>query len=659
MGKFKLIFPILFLLFLSVGCSVAVPYVILDNGTADDVYMYIESPGYYIIQSGDDSQNGSEVFEWMYENDWNTTVNYTRASIFPRNDTWLNLPMSNGVNQAVHPSVIKFDVPWHGYEYWMGVTGYVNTLATDENPHLFASHDGINWITPDGVSNPVDPYPGEGNYSSDPNIVYDDTTDSIFLYYRTYYAINETQVHYLRTYDGTTMSDATPIMSEYQGGDEDASVSWSVIKHNNIFYAFQIYLDKLYYATSADGKNYGERVLIGEDFPIAIKHADVKYIPELDKWIAMIHSRSDSYYIATSNAPDSGWKCYTTEVMRPNHALTWGKSLYKGSFLYNNTTGLLEIWYTGIVTLTTPRSSYVAYTTYPYEKLFDYLENPTFAALKNDLNLTVSNGTVNISSNNSDGYITTRLDNLQNATLIARGSMIGNDCILGIQPNISTEYRGYIRKRPATNVNFYSAIGSNAVYSTILADTNLHTFVVRLGLTSVDGKSWVNPAVPANVSRAIYLQNITNLDYLAVTKRNINPVNVSNDIFYSDGGIAKISSVNYHTTDTLEVRQYINFAPNIMSGNAPLSVHFKDTSATSQASYYWDFENDGVIDSTKQNPVHTYGQAGTYTVNLTVQNEYGNFSTVKTDCITVSAPAFASDPVAWFNWVFSYLFGRF
>lgn len=97
-----------------------------------------------------------------------------------------------------------------------------------------------------------------------------------------------------------------------------------------------------------------------------------------------------------------------------------------------------------------------------------------------------------------------------------------------------------------------------------------------------------------------------------------------------------------------------DFNASLTSGAYPLTTQFT-TSSDGIDAYYWDFENDGIIDSTKQNPVHTYGKAGTYTVNLTVQDEYGNFSTVKTDYITVSAPAFASDPVAWFNWVFSYL----
>lgn len=94
------------------------------------------------------------------------------------------------------------------------------------------------------------------------------------------------------------------------------------------------------------------------------------------------------------------------------------------------------------------------------------------------------------------------------------------------------------------------------------------------------------------------------------------------------------------------------------SGAYPLTTQFT-TSSKGIDAYYWDFENDGIIDSTKQNPAHTYGQTGDYSVNLTVHTSEGNVSTVKPDYITVENPTFSEDPLAWFNWVFSYLFGRF
>ncbi|MFH1476058.1 MAG: PKD domain-containing protein, partial [Verrucomicrobiota bacterium] len=57
------------------------------------------------------------------------------------------------------------------------------------------------------------------------------------------------------------------------------------------------------------------------------------------------------------------------------------------------------------------------------------------------------------------------------------------------------------------------------------------------------------------------------------------------------------------------------------SGSAPLTVQFQgngtDYDGTIVA-YAWDFTNDGVIDSTAQNPSFTYTQTGNYTARLTV-----------------------------------------
>jgi PKD repeat protein len=69
------------------------------------------------------------------------------------------------------------------------------------------------------------------------------------------------------------------------------------------------------------------------------------------------------------------------------------------------------------------------------------------------------------------------------------------------------------------------------------------------------------------------------------------------------------------------------------------SVQFTDLSANSPTSWQWDFNNDGIIDSTMQNPSYTYTTAGTYTVNLTVSNPAGSGDEVKTDYITVKEQA--------------------
>ena len=75
-----------------------------------------------------------------------------------------------------------------------------------------------------------------------------------------------------------------------------------------------------------------------------------------------------------------------------------------------------------------------------------------------------------------------------------------------------------------------------------------------------------------------------------------------------------------------------NFNANPMSGYAPLAVQFTDASQNA-ASRSWDFNNDGIADSSDVSPVHTYKAPGTYTANLTVSNANGTNS--KTAPITV------------------------
>jgi PKD repeat protein len=74
------------------------------------------------------------------------------------------------------------------------------------------------------------------------------------------------------------------------------------------------------------------------------------------------------------------------------------------------------------------------------------------------------------------------------------------------------------------------------------------------------------------------------------------------------------------------------------SGGAPLQVQFTDASLNSPTVWAWDFENDGVVDSTARNPVHIYDGTGIYTVSLTVANAAGKNGTAKVDLITVLLP---------------------
>jgi PKD repeat protein len=91
---------------------------------------------------------------------------------------------------------------------------------------------------------------------------------------------------------------------------------------------------------------------------------------------------------------------------------------------------------------------------------------------------------------------------------------------------------------------------------------------------------------------------------------------------------------------------YAHFTATPVTGPSPLAVQFTDQSFSSDPggvlTWAWDFDNDGTIDSTLQNPTHTYNTCGDYTVVLTVTDAAHPPSTetktnyIRTDLVTAS-----------------------
>ena len=84
-----------------------------------------------------------------------------------------------------------------------------------------------------------------------------------------------------------------------------------------------------------------------------------------------------------------------------------------------------------------------------------------------------------------------------------------------------------------------------------------------------------------------------------------------------------------------------NFTATPLSGTAPLQVQFTDLSTvenTTINSWQWDFDNDGAIDSTIQNPLWFY-DPGIYSVSLTVSDGHISDTETKENYITAVAPS--------------------
>ena len=64
-------------------------------------------------------------------------------------------------------------------------------------------------------------------------------------------------------------------------------------------------------------------------------------------------------------------------------------------------------------------------------------------------------------------------------------------------------------------------------------------------------------------------------------------------------------------------------------------IHFTDLSKGEVRSWAWDFDNDGVIDSTEQNPTYVYPTSDIYSVTLTITGLISDSSITKERYIIV------------------------
>ena len=115
----------------------------------------------------------------------------------------LSIRTYEGYNQVVHPDVKYFSNPWNGYRYWMAYTPYPWTNDFYENPSIVASKDGVEWVTPEGLVNPLDEVTQSENdagiHLSDTALVYNDNTDALECWYRWTDEANRKEKFFRRT----------------------------------------------------------------------------------------------------------------------------------------------------------------------------------------------------------------------------------------------------------------------------------------------------------------------------------------------------------------------------------------------------------------------------------------------------------------------------
>lgn len=125
--------------------------------------------------------------------------------------------------QTTHPSVLYFDQPWNGYRYWMAHTPYPGGDDEHEDPNIAASQDGIAWVVPSGLTNPLDDASGTA-YNSDVELVMSPDGTTMMLIWRWFdpTAGAGSERFYMRTStNGTTW---TPKVLIHQSNEADLRI---------------------------------------------------------------------------------------------------------------------------------------------------------------------------------------------------------------------------------------------------------------------------------------------------------------------------------------------------------------------------------------------------------------------------------------------------
>jgi len=171
---------------------------------------------------------------------------------------------------------------------------------------------------------------------------------------------------------------------------------------------------------------------------------------------------------------------------------------------------------------------------------------------------------------------------------------------------------------------------------------------------TITGDSSVGIEVYGSEVCTITGNNLLNNGDYKIKAWNPSPIDIdATDNWWNTTDIMEIEASIYDYYDDLTLRKVVYepiavapfpmpelpptavFTATPRSGNVPLAVQFTDQSTGSPTSWLWNFGTE--IATSEQNPTHTFNYPGSFTVSLTVSNQYGSDTETKTDYITVQS----------------------
>jgi hypothetical protein len=295
---------------------------------------------------------------------WSFTVGIDEPAL-TNAPTYQVTPTYDGSGQGMHPDVVYFPDGWNGYRYWMAMTPFTCGDFRKENPSILASNDGSSWEVPPGLTNPIISTPSGDGYNADPDIVYNDDTNELWVYFfRCFYNTNLVKLTLMRSSDGIHWS-APEYLITWDPYPYDEG-SFAVIKQGSDWHYWawsSIAPHKVRYRHSEDGKNWseGQNVTFSPEPLMFPWHLNVIYVPtKLEYWMLFCDSSGAGGRLVFAKSTDRlNWTPSSAEVLSPS-AYGWDNyTLYRATLLYDSTSQLLKVWYSARNTLNQWHTGYV------------------------------------------------------------------------------------------------------------------------------------------------------------------------------------------------------------------------------------------------------------------------------------------------------------
>ena len=294
---------------------------------------------------------------------------------------------------TTHPDVIDFAKTskeggkWGGYRYWMVLTPNQDGYSQYENPCLAASNDGVNWVVPNGIENPLSGVKHEptGTHNCDTDLVYNPDSDELWVYYvweQDSPAGTPSNLRLIRVKeDGnsfaiTSTTDGKPyerlINSQYRYDMQSPAVvrrdanTWLMWSNNSDSdnsgngWKSQVAFVELY--TSTDGKNWTNKQSLADTLVLKSAdgiasyipwHLDVQWVESQNKYWGLFcaypkgGNTNRTYLLFGTSEDGKTWTTYPKPLLAPRDNKWDNNFIYRSTFIYDDASGTLQVWYSG------------------------------------------------------------------------------------------------------------------------------------------------------------------------------------------------------------------------------------------------------------------------------------------------------------------------